>query len=163
MNVETKTKFIVICSLCLACLILCGCYEEQSNNKRRYSVSTQRIIDAANGPREINDQQEAIERYDPVVNDALYYVHKHSTERMKRYISRGKLVVGMNQKEVIACLHATNFRDGVPVTSKTYNSKYGKYETWIIGASSGGKDSSYSPPKYAIDFTYYILTCIHEP
>ena len=68
----------------------------------------------------------------------------------------------MNQQEVIACLHTTNFRYGVPVTSNTYNSKYGKYETWIIGGSSGVKDSSYSPPRYTLDFTYYILACIHE-
>ena len=149
MKVETKTKLVAICSVCLACLILCGCYEEQSNHKRHKEIDAKY-------------KQEEIEGYAQVVYDAMDYVHEHSTERMKRYISRGKLVVGMNQKEVIACLHATNFRDGVPVTSKTYNSKYGKYETWIIGGSSGGKDSSYSPPIYAIDFTYYILTCIHK-
>jgi hypothetical protein len=155
MNIETKTKFIVICSVCLACLILCGCYEEQSNNKTQYSVSTQKIIDG-------KDKQEEIEGYSPVVQDALDYVHEHSTERMKKYISRGKLVIGMNQKEVVACLHTTNFRDGVPVTSNTYNSKYGKYETWIIGGSSGGNYSSYSHPRYALDFTHYILACIHK-
>ena len=68
----------------------------------------------------------------------------------------------MNQKEVIACLHTIHFRDGVPVTSKIYNSKYGKYETWIVGGSSGSKYTSYSLPKYTLDFTYYILTGIHE-
>ena len=100
--------------------------------------------------------------YALVVDDALAYVDKHSTERMKKYISRGKLAAGMNQKEVIACLHATNFRDGLPVLSKTIKSKYGKYETWIVGGSSGDKYASYSSPKYALDFTYYILTCVHE-
>ena len=99
MKVETKTKFVVFCSVCLACLILCGCYEEQSNNKIQYSVSTQGIIDAANRPKEIDEnfKQEEIGRYAPVVYDALDYVHEHSTERMKKYISRGKLVIGMRR------------------------------------------------------------------
>lgn len=162
MKVETKPKIIVICIVYLACLMLCGCYEEQSNHKRRYfvnkkqySVSTQKIIDE-------KYKQEEIEHCAPVVYDALGYVHEHSTERMKKYISRGEIVFGMNQKEVIACLHTINFRHGVPVTSYKINSKYGKYETWFIGGSSGGKYSSYSPPIYTLDFTCYILTGIHK-
>ena len=151
--------------------MLCGCYEEQSNkrlyfvNKEHYSVSTRSIIDPENKLNERDEkyQPEEIGHYTPEVYDALDYVHKHSTERMKKDISRGKLVIGMNQKEVLACLHTTNYRDGVPVTSKTYNSKYGKYETWIVGGSSGGKYSSYSHPQYALDFNCFILTGIHEP
>ena len=167
MKVETKTKVFVNCLVCLACLILCGCYEEQSYyiNKGRYFVPLEGLIDAENRPKEIDEKytQEEIERYALVVHDALDYVHKHSTERMKKYISRGKLVIGMNQKEALACLHSTNFRYGVPVTSNTYNSEYGNYETWIVGGSSGSKYSSYSPPKYALDFNCFILTGIHEP
>ena len=166
MKVEIKTKVVLNCFVCLACLILCGCYEEQSYYiNRRYFVPLEGLIDAANRPKEIDEKynQEEMKRYALVVHDALDYVHKHSTERMKKYISRGKLVIGMNQKEVLACLHTTNYRDGVPVPSKTYNSKYGKYETWIVGGSSGGKYSSYSPPKYALDFNCFILTDIHEP
>ena len=125
MKVDTRTNFFVLCSVSLACLMLSGCFEEQSysNNRQKYSASMPVTIDGAN--------------YALVVDDALAYVDKHSTERMKKYISRGKLAAGMNQKEVIACLHATNFRDGLPVLSKTIKSKYGKYETWIVGGSSG--------------------------
>ena len=149
MKVETKTKLVAICSVCLACLILCGCYEEQSNHKRTKKIDAKY-------------KQEEIDGYAQVVYDALDYVHEHSTERMKRYIARGKLVIGMNQEEVIACLHTINFRYCVPVTSNTINSKYGKYETLFIGSSSGSKDSSYSPPRYTLDFTYYILASIRE-
>ena len=167
MKADTRTKYFVICSVCLVCLILCGCHAEQSYylNKERYFVPLEGLIDTANSPREIAEKskQEQIEHYAQVVDDALDYVHKYSTERMKKYISRGELATGMNQKEVIACLHIINFRDGLPVPSKTFNSKYGKYETWIVGGSSGSKFPSYSPPKYALDFTYYILTGIHEP
>ena len=35
-------------------------------------------------------------------------------------------------------------------------------ETWLVGDSSEGTYSSYSPPKYALDFTCFILTGIHE-
>lgn len=170
MKVETKAKLIRGCSVCLVCLVLCGCYEEQSVNKRRYyvnqkryAISTQSIIEDANKLKETDYQQKAMEDYTPEIYDALDYVHKHSTERMKKYISRGELVIGMNQKEVVACLHSINFRYGMPVTSKIFNSKYGKYETWIIAASSRDTySSSYVPPKYTLDFTYYILTGIHE-
>ena len=82
---------------------------------------------------------------------------------MKKNISRGKLVIGMNQKEVLACLHAAHYREGVPVPSKTFNSKYGKYETWIVGGSSEDQYASYSPPQYALDFNCFILTGIHKP
>ena len=167
MKVETKTKVVVNCFVCLACLILCGCHGEQSYyiNKRQYFVPLEGLIDAANRPKKIDEKykQEEIERYALEVQESLDYVHKHSTERMKKHVSRGKLVIGMNQKEVLACLHTTNYRDGVPVTSKTYNSEYGNHETWIVGGSSRSKYSSYSPPKYALDFNCFILTDIHEP
>ena len=149
---KVKTKCIVVCSVCLACFILCGCNEEQSSHKGQYFVSTLGL----NAPEGLDNKQQVIE-------DALDYVDQHSTVRMKRAVLKGKLVPGMNQKEVLASLHATHFREGVPVTSKTYNSKYGKYETWIIGGSSGDEYASFLPPKYALDFTDYILTCIHKP
>ena len=156
---KVKTKFVVVCSVCLVCFVLCGCNGEQSNNKVQYSVSALII----NGPEGIANKQEAIALYAPVLEDALDYVDQHSTVRMKRAVLKGKLVAGMNQKEALASLHATNYREGVPVTSKTYNSKYGKYETWIVGGSSGDEYDSFLPPKYALDFTDYILTCIHKP
>jgi len=166
MDAEKKTKIFVTCFTFLACLILCGCYEEQSyfKNKRLYYVSLEELKDAANRPTGIDEQfkQDEIDRYSLVVNDALNYVHKNSTEQMKHYISRGRLVIGMNQKEVLACLYTRHFINGLPVPSKTYNSKYGKYETWLIGDSSEGIYSSCSPPKYALDFTCFILTGIHE-
>lgn len=156
---KVKTKFIAVCSVCLVCFVLCGCNGEQSNNKIQYSVSSLII----NGPEGMTNRQEAMALYAPVIEEALDYVDQHSTVRMKRAVSKGKLVAGMNQKEVLASLYATHFRDGVPVISKTYNSKYGKYETWIVGGSSGDEYSSFLPPKYALDFTDYILTCVHEP
>lgn len=148
---KLKIKFTVVCSVCLVCFVLCGCNGEQSSHKGQYFVSTLGL----NAPEGLDNKQQVIE-------DALDYVDQYSTERMKRYISRGKLVAGMNQKEALACLYSTHFREGVPVTSKTYNSKYGKYETWILGGSSGNEYSSYLPPKYALDFTDYILTCVHK-
>jgi hypothetical protein len=161
MKVEIKTRVVVICSVCLVCLVLCGCYEQQSyfKNKKQYYISLEQLKDALNRSA---DKQEQIEYYAQMVDDALDYVRDYSTERIKKYIARGQLVVGMNQKEVIACLHTKDFRDGVPVVSEIYNSKYGKYETWIIGGSSTSTYSSYTPPKYALDFTYFILTGIHE-
>ena len=149
---KVKTKCIVVCSVCLACFILCGCNEEQSSHKGQYFVSTLGL----NAPEGLGNKQQVIE-------DALDYVDQHSTVRMKRAVLKGKLVAGMNQKEALASLHATNYREGVPVTSKTYNSKYGKYETWILGGSSGDEYASLLPPNYALDFTDYILTCIHKP
>jgi hypothetical protein len=149
---KVKTKFIVVCSVCLVCFVLCGCNGEQSSHKGQYFVSTLGL----NAPEGLDNKQQVIE-------DALDYVDQHSTEWMKWNIARGKLVAGMNQKEVLASLYATDFRDGVPVTSKTYNSKYGKYETWILGGSSGDEYASLLPPNYALDFTDYILTCIHKP
>ena len=163
MSVETKTKVVVNCFVCLACLIVCGCQEEQSYhiNKQRYYVPLDSLIDAANNPGETDGlyHQEEIELYALVLHEALEYVHEHSTERMKNSISKGELVIGMNQKEVLACLHATNFRDGVPVPSKTFNSKYGTHETWIVG----GKYSCGASPKYTLDFNYFILTDMHKP
>lgn len=157
-------KVVLNCSVCLICLILCGCHKEQSYhiNKKRYFVPLEGLIDLANSPDTTDGkhEQEQAERYAQVVYDAQDYVHKHSTERMKQYISRGQLVVGMNQKEVLACLHAAHYRDGLPVPSRTFNSKYGKYETWIVGGSSGG---TYSSPRYALDFNCFILTSIHVP
>jgi hypothetical protein len=167
MKVETRTKVITSGIAFLACLILSGCFEEQSYfmNKRQYYVPLEGLINGANEPGQTGEhyQQQEIQRYALVVQDALYYVHKHSTERMKKHISRGQLVIGMNQKEVLACLHTTQYRDGLPVPSRTFNSKYGKYETWILGGSSAGHTASSSPPKYALDFKYFILTGIHEP
>jgi hypothetical protein len=167
MKIETNIKVAVNGFVCLACLILCGCCQEQSYciNKRHYFVPLEGFIDASNRPGETDEtyKQEEIKRYALLVHEALNHVHKHSTEQMKKNISRGKLVIGMNQKEVLACLHAANYREGVPVPSRTFNSKYGKYETWIVGGSSGDQYSSYSPPAYALDFNCFILTGIHEP
>ena len=156
---KAKTKFVVIFSACLVCLVLCGCSEKQSyyQNKERYYISLEELRDDVDGS---TDKQEQISHYAQVVDEALDYVRDHSTERMKKYISRGKLVVGMNQKEVIACLHTRDFSDGVPVISRIFNSKYGKYETWLVGSSSRGEH--HTPPKYALDFTYFILTGIHK-
>ena len=166
MKVKMKTLVIVNGFVCLAFFMLCGCYEEQSyfENKSRYYISLEALNDAANRPGGIDKKykQQEIERYALVVQDALTYVQHHSTERMKQHVARGEVVIGMNQKEVLASLYTTRFKDGLPVSSKTYNSKYGIYETWLVGDSSEGTYSSYSPPKYALDFTCFILTGIHE-
>lgn len=164
MNTETKIKCAAVCSVCLLGLILCGCSPEQSHHKREYAFSTQQITGTANGLREIDGKstQAQSELYSPMLYEALNYVDKHSTEWMKQRISRGELTVGMNQKEVIACLYATDFKDGIPVTSKKLNSKYGKYESWLIRGSTEG-NYFYSPPRYTLDFTDCILKCMHEP
>ena len=161
MKVETKTRLVVLCSACLVCLVLCGCFEQQSyyENKKQFYISLEELKDAVNRSA---DKHEQIAYYAQAVDDALNYVSEHSTERMKKAIAKGKLVVGMNQKEVIACLHTRDFNDGVPFISAIYNAKYGKYETWLVGGSAGNKYSSSSPPKYALDFTNFILTGIHK-
>lgn len=104
--------------------------------------------------RDEKRRQEDIEYFAPAIYDALDYVHEHSTEQMKQYISRGELLIGMNQKEVIASLHATGFEYGIPVRMNKYTSAYGDFETWEIGSIV---------PVYLLDFTDYILTGIYNP
>lgn len=134
----------------LACLMFSGCKDYYAEYVKQSSEQL------ANDLRAIDEKrkQEDIEYYAPMVYKAEKYVEEYSTEEMKDIISRGELLIGMNQHEVMASISATNFQYGVPIRMNRYTSAYGDFETWEVGNVVS---------VYLLDFTNGILTGIYEP
>lgn len=143
----------------LSWLICSGCTDYYAEQSRRNSDQILNDI----REREESRKQREIEQIAPAIYEAQKYVEQYSTKKMKGHISRGELVIGMNQKEVLASLNETNFRYGVPVTANKYSTGHGTFETWKIGGRTGNRYYSYSLPKYMLDFTDNLLNVIYEP